>query len=235
MRIRFALWLLLAPVGCGGVLGPAPATPSFPPPRSEREADARARFLEARLDAGRLHAQAWQWGWTAINGGSMVYSTLEAARTDDAGDRAYQTVQAATSLLGLADVQMLRPMPGRDGAAPMRTGDPATRLERGERLLAERAQRAQERRYWRTHLANVAIQALGAGVLLALDQPRYAALSFASGVAGGEAYIWSEPWRPERDLRDYEQLVESQALPREPPVSLDLEPIPDGLALRIAY
>ena len=236
MRVRIALGLLgLAAVGCGGLRGPSGTAAGFRAPRGAHEAEVRARFLEQRLDAGRLHARAWQWGWTAVNGGSALESTIAASRTNDAGERAFDVVQAAIAALGLVDVQLLHPMPGRSGADPMRGGDPATGLERGEQVLAERAERAKGRRQWPLHLENVALQAVGGGILLALGQPRYALISFGSGVAGGEAFIWSEPWRPRRDLADYERLAESGGLPSEPATTLELVPAPGGVALRLAH
>jgi len=236
MRGRLATVLLLVPLGaCSAARGPASASAPFAPPRSAGEHAARERFLEDRLDAGRLHARAWQWGWTAFNGGSAAYSTIEAARANDRGERAFQIVQAVNAALGLADVQLLEPMPGREGALPMRRADPETRLARGEALLLARAQRARERRHWRLRLENLALQAAGAGVLLGLDEPRLAALSFASGVAGAELYLWSQPGRPERDLRDYERLVGGDGLPGEPASSLTVAPAPGGIALRFGF
>lgn len=236
MRRWIAAALLLAPLtACSAAHGPSLAPTSFAPPADERERAERERFLAERLDAGRLHAQAWQWGWTAFNGVSTVYAAAAGAGASDRGERAYQIVQAANAALGLVDVQLLEPMPGRAGADPMRRGDPATSLARGEQLLRARAERARARRGWRLRLGNLALQAAGAGVLLALDEPRLAALSFASGMAGGELYLWSQPWRPERDLQDYERLVNGPALPDDPPAELTVGPAPGGLSLRLGF
>lgn len=228
--------LLLVPLAaCRAASGPPPAPASFAPPPGPRERAERERFLAERLDAGRLHAQAWQWGWTAFNGVSTAYSAVEAAGTNDHGERAYQVVQAVNAALGLADVWLLEPMPGREGAAAMRRGDPATSLARGEQLLLASAARARARRGWRLRLENLALQTACAGVLLAFDEPRLAAFSFASGMAGGELYLWSQPWRPERDLHDYERLVRGTTLPGDPAPSLTVAPAPGGLALRLGF
>jgi hypothetical protein len=229
-----ALLLGVVAFGCAGPSGPVSAGPPFPPPRDEREAEARAQFLEEHLAAQRLHAEAWQWGWTTVNVGTLGYSILQAARTNDGSERAYNTAQAALAGIGLVDLWIARPVPGREGAAPLAGLDRAARIERGQQLLVERAMRARSRDDWKLHLGNLGLQAFAAGLLLALHHQAYAWLSFATGVAGGEAYIWSEPWQPARDLAAYRRLVET-GLPAEPDSSLRLAPTPHGVALELRY
>lgn len=221
-------------LGCASQ-GPPPLA-NLPPPANEREAEQRLHFLEARLDAGRRHAQLWHWGWTAANGFGIGSSAVGLATDDETGPTVYNGLQIGISTLGLLDLYVIDPLPARAGADPIRSGDPATRLARGEALLADAARHAEERRDWTQHFANFAIQAIAAGVLLGIDEPGYAAISFGLGMLGGEAYIWSAPARPAREWRDYREFVTGHGvLPSEPKAELHFAPSAQGLALELRY
>ena len=231
MRIAACLMVCVA-LGCAGA---APPVSELPPPSSEREAEQRLRFVEARLDAGRRHAQLWHWGWTAANGGSIAMNAASLALDDDSGSRTYSGLQIGISTLGLVDLLVRDPVPGRAGADPIRAGDPATRLARGEALLAAAAEHAAARRAWPAHLANAALQAAAAAVLLGIDEPGYAAASFGLGMLGGEAMLWSAPSQPARDWDSYREMVTRGALPAEPKAELRFAPTAQGFALELRY
>ena len=140
MRSTIALAALWLPIGCasmGPLRGAAPAA-EFPPPHSDAELDARLRFLEERLSAGHLHAAAWYWGWLGIDVLSGVSQVQDATEARQSGDRARDIVNAVKSTVGAVDILVIRPMPGRRGAAPMRSlpdttqADKLARLARGE-------------------------------------------------------------------------------------------------------
>ncbi len=237
MRRLLAALLLAAPLGCAGLGAPHAINPDFAPPRTEREADTRLAFLEARLDAGRRHAEIWYWSWLSINGAGLGTSVYTAAATSHGDERAFNAVQASQAALGLADMLVFRPMPGRTGADPLRASaargeSTDARVAEGERLLVASAQRADAKRDWRLHAGNLALQAIGAGVLLALDEPGYAGLSMLLGLVGGEANLWSEPSRATGDLDAYRQLVATGVAPG---TSWHLAPIRNGVALVLRY
>lgn len=215
--------------------GSAPPLSDLPPPSSDREAAQRLRFVESRLDAGRRHAQLWHWGWTTANGVSVAMNSASLALDDDSGGRVYNGLQIGISTLGLVDLLVRDPVPGRAGADPIRAGDPATRLARGEALLAAAAEHAEDHRAWPAHLANAALQAAAAAVLLGIDEPGYAAASFGLGMLGGEALLWTAPFQPARDWRSYRELVTRGALPAEPNAELHIAPAANGLALELRY
>ena len=210
VKKRFALVLCFTPLACASVPKVAPST--FTAPRTDAELDARLRFLEERLDAGRRHAQTWYYGWLGFNTVCLGYTTASAA-TDSARSRSFDIVNAAQAAVGVADLLLLRPIPGREGADPMRGPADASheeklaRLAEGERILLAAAQRADERSSWTNHLGNLAFNLLGGGILLALHEERYAAVAALSGTAVGEVYIWSEPSRAPTDLADYLRLI----------------------------
>lgn len=232
--MRFAACLVVGlAFGCAG--SAPPPVSELPPPSNEREAEQRLRFLESRLDAGRRHAQLWHWGWTAANGGSIAMNAASMALDDDAGSRTYSGLQIGISTFGLVDLLVRDPVPGRAGADPIREGDPATRLAHGEALLAAAAEHAEGRRAWPAHLANAAIQTAAAAVLLGIDEPGYAAVSFGLGMLGGEAMLWSAPYQPARDWRSYREMVTRGALPAEPKAEFRFTPTAQGLAFELRY
>lgn len=227
-----ALVVVCIMLGCAGS---APPVSRLPAPSSEREAEQRLRFVESSLDANRRHAQLWHWGWTAANGGSVAMNSVSLALDDDSGSRVYSGLQIGISTLGLVDLLVRDPVPGRAGADPIRAGDPATRLARGEALLAAAAEHAQDRRAWPAHLANAALQAAAAAVLLGVDEPGYAAASFGLGMLGGEAMLWSAPYQPARDWRTYQEMVSRGGLPAEPKAELRFVPTTQGFAFEVRY
>ena len=243
MRRTIALAALLLPLACAG-LGPqrgAPAKAEFPPPQSDAELDERLRFLEERLDAGRLHAGAWYWGWLAVSGLSGIFQIQDAAQADQAGDRDRDIVNAVKSAVGVADILVIRPMPGRRGAGPMRAmpdgshAEKLARLARGEEILRASATRAEARRSWQVHVGNLLFNVAGSAVLLGLGHSEAAGVTLATGTIGGELQIWTEPWRGTRDLADYQHLVESGHASRDPQRPWHLAPARDGLALEMRF
>ncbi|MGE3294047.1 MAG: hypothetical protein AB7I59_22875 [Geminicoccaceae bacterium] len=210
MRLFFLLLLgLLVTTGADAAV-PEPAAPLVLP--TDEELAARLGFLEQRLEAQRPTALAWQYGWTGFYIAGLATNVAYAVRADDGDQRVRGIVDAAKS--GLATVDMIRllrdPLPGAAGAAPMRAvageGRQA-RLERlavGERQLRASAERAETRYSWSRHLTGVATNLLGGAAILALGSAKDAAESTLIGIAVGEVQIWSQPWRPAGDLRDYE-------------------------------
>jgi hypothetical protein len=214
---------------------------TFPPARTDAELDARLQFLEDRLDAGRRHAQLWYDGWLGFNAACLAYTTASAA-IDSPRSRSFDIVNATQAAIGVADVALLRPMPGREGGDPVRGPADAShdekvaRLVRGEQILVAAAQRAEDRSSWTNHLGNLAFNLLGGGILLVLHEDHYAAVATLSGTAVGEAYIWSEPSRAPKDLEDYLRLVADGAVTRSDSGSKwHLFHDGRGLALRVSF
>lgn len=175
---------------------------------ADSEAKARATFLEERLDAGQRNAQVWQYGWTGIFGAGTLIGAVEALRADDSDFRVYNIVGAVKSAAGVASM-VSDPLPARLGADPMRVvpdDTPHGRLQRvalGERQLITNAARADTRYSWQRHLEGVTTNLIGGGVIYALGDSRDALISTLTGIAWGEAQIWTQPWRANADLADY--------------------------------
>ncbi len=219
VKRRLVLLLFAGPLACASVpfAVPRAPTPAFAAPRTDAELDARLHFLEERLDAGRRHAQIWYYGWLGFNTACFAYTTTSAA-VDSDRSRSFDIVNATQAAIGVGDIVLLRPMPGRDGADPIRGpadashADKVARLAKGEQMLVAGAQRADDRSSWTNHLGNLAFNLLGGGILLALHESHYAAVATLSGTAVGEVYIWSEPSRAPKDLEEYQHFIRDGAV-----------------------
>lgn len=246
MTRRPLLVILLLPfaISCAGSrgAGPSAAAPPFPPPHTEEELDRRLAFLTERLDDGRLHAAAWSWGWLGVQGFGVGSGVAGAVNEDDSGDRARNIVDAAKSAVGVADLLVLRPMPVRAGAKPLRSMPSATfaekraQLLRAEEILLSAESRARQRRSWVTHLGNLGFNLAGSAVLLGLGHGQAAWITLATGFVGGEAQIWSEPWRAPRDVEDYRRLIAAESpVAREPAPAFRGGVAGSGLALELRF
>jgi hypothetical protein len=178
---------------------------------SDAEIEQRLDFIEQRLDASKRHAQIWYWSWMTVNVGATVALSVASAVADDADERASYLPQVALAALGVADMTVIRPLEARFGAEPIRRLPDATRaqrlakLERAEALLRGNAGRAEDRRSWLVHLANLGLNAAAGAVTYVAGRTSDALISFGSGFAAGEIYIWSEPGAPARDWQDYQR------------------------------
>lgn len=174
---------------------------------SQAEIEHRLSFIGERLERGRAHARAWQFGWTAVFAGNIAANAIGLA-DQDGDEQVARGVSIAKSSLGLFR-NLLEPLPQRAGAEPLRDaaandGDPLTRLARGEALLAASAQRARRPFRLAPHLGILGVNLLGGLIIVAAGDDSDAALSVASGVVGGELRLWSQPSRAAGDLQAYE-------------------------------
>jgi hypothetical protein len=178
---------------------------------SDVEIERRLDFIEERLDASQRHAQIWYWSWMTVNLGATVGLSVGSALTENGATRASFIPQAVLAALGVADLTVLRPLQARFGAEPIQGLPAATRaqrldkLERAEALLRSNAARAEGRRSWLVHLANFGLNAAAGAATYFTGRTSDALISFGSGWAGGELYIWSEPGAPARDWQDYQR------------------------------
>src|SRR5699024_5936239 len=101
----------------------------------------------------QLYGQIWYYSWSAINGGGLIVSTVQAATTHNYDDRISTSVEAGKAVVGVVDL-LLRPLPARLGADPIRTmpGSPRERVQAGETLLQASATRAEFNRTLWPHL-----------------------------------------------------------------------------------
>jgi hypothetical protein len=175
---------------------------------SDAETDARLSFLQERLEAGQLTAKTWQYGWTGVFGVGAVAGVAQAITADDGDERVYNIVGAVKSTGAVAQM-LIDPLPARLGAEPMRAMPDGTRQGRlqrlalGERQLVTNSDRADTRYSWRRHLEGITTNLIGGAVIYAFGDSKDALVSALSGLAVGEASIWSQPWRANGDLADY--------------------------------
>jgi hypothetical protein len=215
MRGIGAAFLFTAFIGIAGLTQVALAQPAGDSyaALSESEVERRIAFIEERLDASRRHAQIWYWSWLAINGGATVGLSAASVLTDNGDDRASYIPQAVLAALGVADLTLIRPLDARLGAAPIRALPAATpaerraQLERAEAQLRSNAERAASRRSVLLHVASLGLNGAAGLATWAFGEPGDALVSFLSGAAAGELYIWTEPGAPARDWQDYQRFA----------------------------
>jgi hypothetical protein len=176
---------------------------------SDSDLDARLRFLEERLDAGKKYTQYWQWGWTGGYSMGIVIGTTQAILEDGDKKRVNDIVTAVKGVIGTTRMVVDR-HPGRHGAESMRaiSGNSReaklARLAEGERLLQQVAKRAERRTNWKSHAGNFALNAAGGGFIFGFGKNKDAWTSMGIGIAVGTTQILSAPKRGIQDLEDYE-------------------------------
>ena len=198
-------------------LGCATWNEAGPPPRldvvdrCDAATASRLHFLEGRLARHARYAKRWWRAWNAVYGGGIVFSGALAGIEDGRGERANHVVEAVKSGIGLTHnfvaPPVVRDAPERltaiDTAAP---DGCARRLVQAEEILYRAAEQAhRERRAWRPHLANLALNLGGAAIVAEGFHEGTGWSSGALGLVFGEVHIWSFPWQAVDTLRDYER------------------------------
>jgi hypothetical protein len=204
---------------------------------SDSELDARLAFLEERLDAGENYSKYWQWGWTGGYSLGIIIGTAQAIDTNNDKKRANYIVTAVKGAIGTSRMVFF-PHPGRNGADPMREipGDSREakleRLEKGEETLQRVAKRAEQRTNWKSHAANVALNAAGGAFIFGFGRDKDAGISMGIGVAVGTTQILSAPKRGIQDLEDYQTRFDMKTSSR---VDWMIVPTMGGVALQVTF
>jgi hypothetical protein len=230
------LWLALA-LAMG--LPSAAAAEAAQRDLTDEEVARRLAFIETRLDSHRRHAEIWHWSWTVINGGAAVGLGIAAGLTDSRSDRINFATQAALASFGVVDLYFTRPIPGRQGADPIRALPQTSHAERlealdaAEALLRDSARRDRFRKGWRAQVGNVAVNLAAGGIVWAAGDGEAGLITALSGIAGGLLYLYTEPWGRNADLIEYEHLTAES--PRRPASSWSVVPNGMGVALRYDF
>lgn len=246
-RILVVPLLLSLLCGCASLRGEVDSYLAGEPPfpgilgagePTEEQIDRRVTFLSERLDETKLHANIWQYGWLTINVGGAAWSSYQASQ-NQRNARIKPAIQGAKSTIGIIYL-LTDPMPGRQGADPIRALPSTTReeklaqLEQAERLFRKTVRRARQRKLWLTHIGNLGLHAIASSILLGIGEQKEAWMSFLIDSSVGELQIWSRPWEPEGDWEEYERLV-ATGLPAEPPTRWGLGPTGRGFSLLVSF
>jgi hypothetical protein len=207
---------------------------------SDEEVDARLDYLIRRLDDRRGYATLWWRGWTGFYAlGVVVQSTRAGFEDRDHSARADYIVSAVKALGGT--INLLRhPLAWTGGADVVREHPNETREDREARLalaeetLRERAEAADRRYGWLSHVMNVGINAAGAAIVHAgWDAPTRAWRSAGIGIAVGELMLLSHPWWYRNDFDEYERRFDRTA--PEPKVSWHIVPTLNGVMVHARF
>jgi hypothetical protein len=237
-----AVLLVLVVCAESPVLAEELPSPDTVPPHlhalDEGEVAERLAYLEHHLEDGSGWAKTWYYGWTSFYALGAVVQSVQAGIEDDKSERADYIVSAVKAAGGVARL-LYRPLNARLGADPVLAMPAATheerllRLARAEELMRVNAKEAQRRYYWLQHVSNVAVNVAGALIVWqGFDDAETAWTSAGIGIAVGEVFIWSQPWWPSSDWKEYQRRFSNVEDQR---VTWRIVPTMGGAAVHVAF
>jgi hypothetical protein len=134
------------------------------------------------------------------------------------------------------------PPTAKDGADAMRTVAPSDesacreRLRIGEELMRKNARESQSRWDWKRHAANVGLNVAGAIIVAeGWDDPSRGWRSAGIGIAVGEIFTFTHPWKADEDLAEYEAKfgTSPDLAPRK--ISFNMAPTLGGLSFGMKF
>jgi len=211
MRYSTRITLGLCFLTFGAMLHPAFAAQNNEPPTapmSDQQVGLRMDFLDQRFAAQQTDAAYWEYGWGAFNGGSMIFSAVQASQTNSRKDRDMNIVQAVEGLIGVADVA-LRRLPAFDASsvcpAPVVTREDRMQCLAAKEALARRgADRANDFYEIMPHVENLGFNLLAGGIVWGLGGFNRGFITAVPGVLVGELQLWTIPGQPAQDYHDYQ-------------------------------
>ena len=222
---------------------------------SDEELNRRIDFIQNRLDDGTTDAKRWQYSWMFING-AAGYLQLGTATTltdsDEKNERYDNIVGGIAGLLATGDL-ILNPLNSWNASAKLQNLPQTTdeeikaKLQFGEQLLKDCADREIYGRSWQTHALAGLVSVIG-GVAIVLDKEdddddddyRYGdgAFFFASSMLVAEIQIFTMPTRAIKDWEDYSSMSfdDSRAQVKESPeMDYFISASPKGLFCTILF
>ncbi len=197
---------------------------------SDEQVKERLAFITDALKAGQPRARTWWYGWMAASAAATgVQAGLAAAHWKDTKvvdgvtvrDRGFaEDMLMGGVTTGLAFgyfvIDPLHAATAWGKLSRLPEGTPEERLaklRRAEASLRECAGRERGGRSLGTHILNIAVNgAAGLTTCLAFHRPWYdGVLTFAEGEAVSLFYIFTQPTRAERDLKEYEARYKGKA------------------------
>jgi hypothetical protein len=201
----------------------------------------RLTFIEQRLEERRPYGKYWWMGWTGFYGLGTVIQTARAATEKDDSTQADLVVSAVKASFGVTRL-LVWPPTAKAGTDAMRVVDPVDesacreRLRIGEELLRRNAHESKSRWDWKRHAANVAINVGGALIVAeGWDDPTRGWRSAGIGIAVGEVFTFSHPWKADDDLVEYESRFGTNADYAPKPVSWSVAPSLGGVQLQMKF
>jgi hypothetical protein len=201
----------------------------------------RLTFIEDRLEMRRPYATWWWRGWTTFYGLGVVIQGVRGGLEKDDSTQADMVVSAAKATIGVTRL-LVWPTKAKEGADPMRAVEPADesacreRLRIGEELMRANARESESRWDWKRHAANVGLNVAGALIVAeGWDDPSRGWRSAGIGIAVGEVFTFSHPWKADDDLVEYEQRFDRTAALPVVPVTFTVAPTLGGVQLGLRF
>jgi hypothetical protein len=169
----------------------------------------RLHWIDARLTRTAGAARGWTLGWAGSIGAAGVVS-LGAVPWADPEEHVDWYVSAATSAIGVLQLALSPMAVLRDAErlhlAVARVDDGSLRglLREAEGTLRRNAEDQRSRTRWWAHAGNVAFNVTVALILgLGFDHWASGLIQGGSGIAVGEAILFTQPTSSLRDLEEY--------------------------------
>ena len=201
----------------------------------------RLTFIEQRLEERQPYAKYWWMGWTGFYGLGVIVQSTQAATEDDDSRQADLVVSAVKATFGVTRL-LVWPPTAKEGADPMFVVEPVDesacreRLRIGEELMRQNARESLQRWDWKRHVANVAINAAGAIIVAeGWDDPSRGWRSAGIGIAVGEVFTFSQPWKADEDLAEYESRFGTNPDLGPRKISFDVAPTLGGLQFGMRF
>ena len=201
----------------------------------------RLSFIETRLEERRPYAKYWWMGWTGFYGLGAVVQSARAPFEGDDSKQADLVVSAVKASFGVTRL-LLWPPTAKAGTDAMRVVAPndetacRERLRIGEELLRKNAHESESRWDWKRHAANVGINVAGALIVAeGWDDPWRGWRSAGIGIAVGEAFTFSHPWKADDDLAEYDAKFGQSAALAPTKVSFEVTPRLGGLSFGMRF
>jgi len=168
----------------------------------------RLEFLDRQFESQQSSTALWEYGWGAFNGGSMIFSTVQAATTNNRKDRDMNIVQSVEGLIGVADI-IFRPLPvfNATSGCPQNVTTPEARMQclaAKEDLAQRSAERADEPYQILPHVETLGINLLAGGLVWALAGVHRGLITAVPGMLIGEIQLWTTPGQPADDYKRYQ-------------------------------
>jgi hypothetical protein len=201
----------------------------------------RLHFIEDRLEVRRPYAQYWWLGWTGFYGLGAIVQSAQAPFEGDDSRQADLVVSAVKASFGVTRL-LIWPPTAKAGADAMRVVEPTDesqcreRLRIGEELMRKNARESESRWDWKRHAGNVGINVAGALIVAeGWDDPWRGWRSAGIGIAVGEVFTFSHPWKADDDLAEYDEKFGQSADLNPKKISWDIAPRLGGVAFQLKF
>ncbi|MFT6028934.1 MAG: hypothetical protein ACI8O8_000665 [Oleiphilaceae bacterium] len=199
---------------------------------TEIELDKRYQIIKNSLENEQQKSYWWQHGWETAYGISSLTQAAKAFDADNSDDEIRFGVGAAKSAIAFGFI-LTNPLPALnidkfEAEPALSRAEKISRLERAEKRIQIRAQRADNIHTWARHGSAIVFNILTSSIISIYGNDKDAITSAVSGIIASEVNIWTQPSGVSKDWQKY-QAVSAKG------VSWFLLPTSNGIALNVTF